>query len=781
MPPDYDSGPLSLSGTGEAYVTVAAAAGGGPSLSGLSVQAVTVAPLVGGGPSLSGVSAEAVSVRPSVGGRSRLVGSALPAVTVAYAGGGVVGRQGGQASPYNHEAAGRFALSSAEAVRVAAGFDGGGQLGLSADTETRVRQVGVLNTTWRVRQTVTGVLNTTWQTGSRPPSWFRVTGKCRPNACPPVAGPACIPELAKRNFVVNVLARNVSEVCEKLVAMEFRYPVAAIEQFSTPAFRSDFTAGTDTSCNALSDVTPDITLVKCQELFLDASKTEVWAAASFFQIAKAYDAVGAIGVRGSSVGNADYAFAAAGGFSFSSGTPPVTSSAWSWGSIGGVALTGSARLALSHWEFEPAGGLVVSAQAPITWADWGWDAQGGIGLSAHVVSISWSPGFSGGYGDGLTEYDWSFGVPRDSQFHASLSGSAHARLGVVASGAGSVMVGGLGVVGRSNWSHIGSGSVGLAGSSFLALGHYTAAMSGPLWVRGGGPFLFQGGFGVGGAALLAVGAGRDAFGGVALGGAAGVISSAFGASGGFSLRGRATAVTNDLGTLWTEIAWADKVPVLGVVYPYVPAPSVSTVVTAVQTPCCPLGLPRTIALDHQLGAAGGLGRFLARNRLTMPSRVGLIYSGSFGGWYESLHYSGYSAAFPTFESWDVVFSLQCLGDPAAAENAYLEFGVLVKYRQPGGAERVTRIRLQYDTSQVCPRGRSLLSFPITLDTGTRAATPAPAGDFVLVDEAGLFKVRPAPRLRFKLTDGAADLQESGVDIGPGPLYADDLGEAVLRG
>jgi hypothetical protein len=97
-----------------------------------------------------------------------------------------------------------------------------------------------------------GELSLKWNVGSLPLKNFRVEGKCVRPDCDttsfetnqvipnqglpnPNAGLKCV-----NKFVMNVLARDLSELCLQLKKREFHWPIDRIQEFKTPAVGANF-------------------------------------------------------------------------------------------------------------------------------------------------------------------------------------------------------------------------------------------------------------------------------------------------------------------------------------------------------------------------------------------------------------------------------------------------------------------------------------------------------------------------------------------------------------
>ena len=99
---------------------------------------------------------------------------------------------------------------------------------------------------------IIGELSFKWNVGRLPLKNFRVEGKCIKPSCDnasfdtnqfipnqglpnPNAGLKCV-----ARYVVNVLARDLSDLCLQLKKREFHWPIDKIQQFNTPAVGANF-------------------------------------------------------------------------------------------------------------------------------------------------------------------------------------------------------------------------------------------------------------------------------------------------------------------------------------------------------------------------------------------------------------------------------------------------------------------------------------------------------------------------------------------------------------
>lgn len=95
-----------------------------------------------------------------------------------------------------------------------------------------------------------------WTFNKGPLNYFRVESDCIPRTCPPIGddNTTC---LQGSRISAIITARTLSEVCAKLSAQDFVFPVNNIVRYDPPFLESERTEDDDTSCRVLVDVTDD--------------------------------------------------------------------------------------------------------------------------------------------------------------------------------------------------------------------------------------------------------------------------------------------------------------------------------------------------------------------------------------------------------------------------------------------------------------------------------------------------------------------------------------------
>jgi hypothetical protein len=92
-----------------------------------------------------------------------------------------------------------------------------------------------------------------WDTGELRILWYRLIGKGRDPACPIIHDDICC-----QKYIMNVHARTISELCEKLKSRRWKWPIQSVEVFSRPArnvdIAEDESGGINHECNILTPV-----------------------------------------------------------------------------------------------------------------------------------------------------------------------------------------------------------------------------------------------------------------------------------------------------------------------------------------------------------------------------------------------------------------------------------------------------------------------------------------------------------------------------------------------
>jgi len=197
--------------------------------------------------------------------------------------------------------------------------------------------------------------------------WFRVEGQCsyptptddNPGGCevisleiPESTNPDNPAVCGKVKYIQNILAADVSEVCDKLSEEGMRWQIASIQKFNKPAENAFVT---DKDCNALEDV-EYCTIPSCLKYCLETNEEVIsmgmhtWIIDYFFE----YNAVGGIVLYGAGSAFAesdDWTFDSSGGIIFGGSSPTYETDLYEFyptNASGGITFSGEASFD-SNW------------------------------------------------------------------------------------------------------------------------------------------------------------------------------------------------------------------------------------------------------------------------------------------------------------------------------------------------------------------------------------------------------------------------------------------------
>ena len=102
--------------------------------------------------------------------------------------------------------------------------------------------------------------------------WYQVEGRCGPRSCDtnPISDSSTKCQTSNSRIVRTVMARNLTELCEKLTTQNPTFKINRVLRFSTPVFSSEFDRVTDLdpTCNTLEDITEEMISSPCAYLIL---------------------------------------------------------------------------------------------------------------------------------------------------------------------------------------------------------------------------------------------------------------------------------------------------------------------------------------------------------------------------------------------------------------------------------------------------------------------------------------------------------------------------------
>lgn len=262
---------------------------------------------------------------------------------------------------------------------------------------------------WDVQSLLESSKEFSWNTGSLRNYWYRVQGSC---AFPTSAGDGlglgvpggcevlpiqtddnkCVGALGGQQFIQTIMATDLSDLCDQMVALNWDWPIHSIKKWSRPAENS-LVSSTDT-CNELVDV-PFCNVPDCLSFCLSAD-----ALIKINASAKVYDALyfytGSGGMILSGEAHSRLTYKGTGGIVMG-GRAPVTSTYYSYRGRGGIVMGGSAPIVSSSWSYRGRGGIIMGGHAPDKSSRWSYRGTGGVVMGGHAPAHEgyvWRP--SGG-------------------------------------------------------------------------------------------------------------------------------------------------------------------------------------------------------------------------------------------------------------------------------------------------------------------------------------------------------------------------------------------------
>lgn len=239
----------------------------------------------------------------------------------------------------------------ADAAITGANLSGKGGVGVSGDSISRMSFNLDLDFRWNTRAAITKDFEFLWNTGRLPIYWYRIIGKGRQgDECNLAADPCC------QKFIVNIHARTLAELCDKLRERRLNLPIESVQRFSRPAERG--VEGWDDPCNELEEV-EICEIPRCAEFCVDfensAQNSNIWGFNMFVQIDSFFDYEITDGVFIGGSANATYTrnvpnfpYESTGEITIS-GESDVISTNYQYTSNGSILISGEADRAHSNW------------------------------------------------------------------------------------------------------------------------------------------------------------------------------------------------------------------------------------------------------------------------------------------------------------------------------------------------------------------------------------------------------------------------------------------------
>lgn len=245
---------------------------------------------------------------------------------------------------------------SADAGIKAISYQASGSVSIQP-TEARVNftfeKSTVLN--WRLNSYVIKDSVYLWNLGQLKMYWYRVVGKGTQDPCLPQE-PCC------QKFILNVHARSLAELCEKLSKRRYKFPIDTVQRFSRPAENAvvaeEEASGINHDCNTLIDLEV-CNIPECADFCVDQDVLQPIGFSISVQVNafQEFTASGNVSISGFASASftknlPNYVHATTGSISLNG---VAESYADHVNMRGGCRLQGTAKIACSRWSF--VGGL----------------------------------------------------------------------------------------------------------------------------------------------------------------------------------------------------------------------------------------------------------------------------------------------------------------------------------------------------------------------------------------------------------------------------------------
>jgi hypothetical protein len=253
----------------------------------------------------------------------------------------------------SHEGSGSVVIegSSVYGIKSVSIFATGG-VQVTQDTSTyNLKFSKEIGFKWKQRAEINKEASFLWNTGQLNIYWYRVIGKGVNDPCLP-QDPCC------SRFILNIHARSLPELCEKLSKRRFKFPIESVQRFSRPAENSvvafEEANGLNHNCNTLQEVKV-CGIPECADFCVDQDLRVVGGFSMKVQVNafKLHTSQGSVVVAGSSGYRLesiipDFPYESEGGIEIQGES--VASSNYVIGR-GGINIGGKAKSQFSRWRF----------------------------------------------------------------------------------------------------------------------------------------------------------------------------------------------------------------------------------------------------------------------------------------------------------------------------------------------------------------------------------------------------------------------------------------------
>lgn len=244
-------------------------------------------------------------------------------------------------------------LGSAKSAITNAKFNTYGGFSLDGSAIVKFSFTKLNNFYWNLRSKIERDCDFYWNLGQLNIFWYRIVSKpIAPNNCPIVGNNCC------QQFVMNVSARSISELCQKLKNRNYKFPIQSVEKLSKPAENSQLAileqSGIDPSCQNLVPV-QICSVPACADFCIDYDLKQTMSMTLFVQINAFFyhNSEGSAFTSGSSIVKftknvPNLSYVASGLLSVSSLTDSIIDP---YQGMGGSIIGGNVYLESSRWEF----------------------------------------------------------------------------------------------------------------------------------------------------------------------------------------------------------------------------------------------------------------------------------------------------------------------------------------------------------------------------------------------------------------------------------------------
>ena len=168
-----------------------------------------------------------------------------------------------------------------------------GGIQITSDNLNNFEFYKVISFKWQRDAYVSKTINFYWNLGQLTMYWYRVIGKGATNLC--VGDPCC------QKIIMNVHARSISELCQKLSKRRFKFPIDTVQRFRRPAETAVVNeledSGNSQICNDLIDVAI-CSVPACADFCVDQDVVVNFTADMALYIVKTHESVGSLFMTG---------------------------------------------------------------------------------------------------------------------------------------------------------------------------------------------------------------------------------------------------------------------------------------------------------------------------------------------------------------------------------------------------------------------------------------------------------------------------------------------------